>query len=124
MKTFFTFLLCLSSFLTFAQAVFFKSVKIETLTEYGKTYYDVIAVTFYRNGSPGFELFSHSGNLISKVDIRSVRASEKPLDQKIIPLIEKVINEREKDLKQSEAAQKILAVSFLTVAKLSLPFTH
>lgn len=121
MKNFFTLLFTLSSIFSFAQAVHFKSVKIEVLTEYGKTYYDVIAVTFYRQEKVGFDIYTHNGNLVSKVDVRSVRASEMPIDEKTKALISSNLYKREKELYQSQEAQKFLAAGLLTAAKLAIP---
>lgn len=121
MPKIFTLLLLLSSVFSFAQATHFKSVKIEVLTEYGKTYYDVIAVTFYRQEKVGFDLYTHKGNLVSKVDVRSVRASEMPIDEKTKALISSNLYKREKELYQSQEAQKFLAAGLLTAAKLAIP---
>ena len=121
MSKIFTLLLTLSNIFSFAQATHFKSVKIEVLTEYGKTYYDVIAVTFYRQEKVGFDLYTHNGNLVNKVDVRSVRASEMPIDEKTKALISSNLYKREKELYQSQEAQKFLAAGLLTAAKLAIP---
>jgi hypothetical protein len=121
MSKFFTFLIILLPFFTFAQATHFKSVRIEVLTETGKTYHDVICVTFYRQKDVGFDLYSHSGNLIAKVDVRAVLPSNRPLDEKIMALISSDIYKREKELYQSQETQKIVAATILTAAKIAIP---
>jgi hypothetical protein len=121
MSKFFTIILCLSSFLSFAQATHFKSVKIEVLTETGKTYHEVICVTFYRQKDVGFDLYSHSGNLIAKVDVRAVLPSNHPLDETIMARISSDIYKREKELYTSQETQKIVAATLLTAAKIAIP---
>lgn len=121
MSKIFTFLLCLLTVFTFAQATHFKPVKIEVLTETGKTYHEVICVTFYRNRDVGFDLYTHSGNLVSKVDVRAVLPSDKPVDEKIMALISSQVYKREKELYQSQETQKIVAATLLTAAKIAIP---
>lgn len=121
MSKIFTFLLCLSSFLSFSQATHFKSVRIEVLTETGKTYHEVICVTFYRNRDVGFDLYTHSGNLVSKVDVRAVLPSAKSVDEKIKALISSQVYKREKELYQSQETQKFVAATLLTAAKVAIP---
>jgi hypothetical protein len=116
-----TIILCLSSFLSFAQATHFKSVRIEVLTEAGKTYHDAICVTFYRNRDVGFDLYTHQGNLVGKVDVRAVLPSNQPLDEKIMALISSKVYKREKELYQSQESQKFVAATLLTAAKIAIP---
>lgn len=114
---FFTILLILIPIFTKAQAVYFKSVKIEVLEERGKVYYDVIAVTFFRGEKVGYDLYTHQGNPVN-VEVRNIRLSKKPIDPAIIPTIERRVKISEEQQIKSQNAQKGLGIAFIALSKL------
>ena len=92
---------------------------LKTVTAQVKGFGDreLICVTFYRGSKVGFDLATHEGNLIGKVEVMSLRRSERTIDSSAVHSIIRAFNDREERRKGTERGQAIVGATSLLIVK-------